>query len=242
MSKIIPLECPICNLSTNYVYIIDDGKEKSEWYRCDCGVIFQKDEPAHDEYTEKYVAGYAGYNNAKLINIHAARTYVNMIEELTMGRKLLDVGFNLPYNMNYYIDRGWIAKGIDMNPTLGESTNIINGNFETTEFKEDFSLIWMSHVFEHFTDPIKVLRKCHDMLQEDGMLYISTPDIHFISKTGVSRFPHWKKREHKIMWTMDSLARELKRIGFNIIMKRQNFVSRYTGWYDCHIIAQKKYF
>jgi SAM-dependent methyltransferase len=242
-TKVYPHDCPVCGMSTNYTYGIDDGKDKSAWYRCNCGVIFQKDLPVHGCYDEEYVKGYADFKDVDLVQTHAARAYASLIEELTYGRRMLDVGFNLPQNMNYFKDRGWITQGIDINPTFKDSKNIFVGDFAKYEkLHPEYSLIWMSHVLEHFENPIGVLQKAKDLLVEDGVLYISTPDIEFMNKTGVSGWPHWNKREHYVMWSLDALVRELERLGFKIIMKRRNFSSRFVAWFDLQILCQRNYF
>ena len=241
--KIFPQACPICNVETNYIYSITDGKDKSVWYKCPCGVIFQKDKPSNDVYDEKYVAGYAGFKESEAIQIHAARIYAPLIEETTYGRKMLDVGFNLPHNMNYFKERGWIVNGLEINKTFENKENIFVGDFENYEkFTQKYDLIWMSHVFEHFLDPIKALSKCCNLLSPYGVIYIATPDIDFIYKTGVASYPHWKAKEHFIMWTERALTRELEKLNFNIIVKRRNFCSRFSSWYDCQVLAQKQYY
>ena len=265
-SKIVlPKHCPICNKDTNYAYRINESDTKySDWRKCACGVIFQTELPKHTGYNEKYIADYVGAKDARIRGHHAARTYVNLIEELTYGRMLLDVGFNTPYVMDYFDKRGWLTWGIDLNKDTLGAGNMYKGDFMTYDFqphideaialpeikdkmkegkiKRTFDLIWMSHVLEHFNDPIAAIKKAIGLLSETGVLFIATPDIDFIFKTGTPYFPHWKKDEHYIMWSERALVRELERLGLNVIMKRRNFCSRFISWYDCQILAQKDYF
>jgi SAM-dependent methyltransferase len=242
--KIYPKECPICGISTNSVSrITEPNGNVSSWFNCNCGVIFQDEKPKHGCYNQDYLMGYANYKECDLVQVHAAKTYASVIEECTYGRKMLDVGFNLPQNMHFFRERGWITTGIDINPTLGGENGVITGSFEEYDkFEDKYDLIWMSHVFEHFNDPIAVLKKVSDLLTETGVLYLSTPDIDFINKTGVSGFPHWNKNEHYIMWSERALVRELERLDFNVVVKRRNYSSRFTSWHDLQIIAQKRYF
>lgn len=262
---VLPLRCPICQKETNYAYRINhaDTKESSDWRHCPCGVIFQTEQPKHDKYNEKYIADYMGAKEARIRGYHAAYTYAPIIEELTYGRMLLDVGFNTTYIMDFFNERGWLTWGIDVNKDTNAIGNIYKGDFINYDFqphvKEDadeevkkrikdgrikrtFDLIWMSHVLEHFKDPIAALKKAKDLLSPTGAIYIATPDIDFITKTGTPYFPHWKKDEHYIMWSERALVRELERLGFNIVMKRRNYSSRFISYYDVHIIAQQDYF
>lgn len=259
--KVYPHICPVCGVQTNYIYRIYEEKTKltGDYFRCQCGVIFLDEFPdITGVYNEEYVDTYLGTDPAQ--QIHAARTYAPIIEELTLKRMMLDVGMAGHYNLKFFEDRGWVTYGIDVADALKAGGNIYRGNFENYDFeirltdelkqmlgdlkpsKRTFDLIWMSHVLEHFQDPIQALKKAHDLLSETGVLYIATPDIDFINKTGVGGWPHWKSSEHYILWSEQALVRELERIGFNVIMKRRNYSSRYISWWDLHVIAQKRYF
>lgn len=260
--QILPKECPICGCSTVHAYCIHETRTKDEgvWYHCQCGVVFQDKLPEHDVYNAKYLADYIGYKESKLRGEHAARTYAPLIEESTYGRMLLDVGYNTPYVMDYFEDRGWLVWGIDLNKDIGGEGHLYRGSFETYDFqpktehkiakeliekgeiKRTFDVIWMGHVFEHFADPVGALRKAYNLLSNSGLLFIATPDIDFIYKSSTTGFVHWKKREHYIMWNTRSLVREMKKVGFDIVMKRRNFSSRFISWFDLMILAQKHYF
>jgi SAM-dependent methyltransferase len=257
-----PHRCPICGVDTTFVHRVKETKinQTADWYQCQCGIIFQDELPTHNIYNEEYVLNYVGSKEYNLQAPHAARVYANLIEECTYGRMLLDVGFNTDDVMKFFEKRGWITWGIDCNKHLKGGGNLYKGNFETYDFsidvssdkmkvllgdaevKRTFDLIWMSHVLEHFNDPIKALKKAYDLLSSSGLIYVAVPDIDFIYKTGTPGFPHWKKQEHYIMWTERALCRELESIGFNIIAKRRNFSSRFVAWYDVQVLAQKRWF
>jgi SAM-dependent methyltransferase len=261
--KIYPRSCPICGVATNAVFRVGTGKDESSmalWYQCTCGVIFQSELPSHKVYDIKYQKDYLAAKNIKSLQQHSCYTYAPIIEELTYGRMMLDVGFNLPYNMEAFDKRGWLTYGIDRNTQLEPGGNIYKGDFMTYDFspniskeqlkeltgesevKRTFDLIWMSHVLEHFSDPKAALKRCFDLLSETGVLYISTPDIDFINKQGVQGWGHWKKDEHYILFSERALNREAERIGFKTVMSRRNFASRFGAWWDIHAIYQKNYF
>lgn len=256
-----PKLCPVCGIGSNYVYRIEaeEGKE-SDFYRCQCGVIYQKNFPENVDnvYDGKYLDGYVNADVRQAT--HAVYVYAPLIEESTYGRQMLDVGMAHDHVIKEFEKRGWITYGIDRNKDLKAGGNIYKGDFETYDFNlkltpelkekfgdldilpRKFDLIWMNHVLEHFKDPISALKKCYNLLSETGVLYIAVPDVDFIFKTGVAQFPHWKPNEHYVLWNETSLVRELEKIGFNIVMKRRNFSSRWMSWYDVQIIAQKRYF
>ena len=266
--KVYPKICPICGIDGNYVYFMQEGKtdRKGVWYRCTCGVIFQENYPNHLVYNKDYLNVISGDDEwgkqkVRAQFIHPAVTYAPLIEELIYGRMMLDVGFGLSYNMDYFKERGWLTWGVEVNTDIAPQKNIYKGNFLAYNFsphigqkklkeitgkskiERKFDLIWMSHVLGHFNDPLRALSRTYDLLQPDGIVYISVPDIEAIHKRGVSAWQHWKKEEHYTMWSERALKRELERLHFKVIMCRRNLADRFTGRHDdIHCIAQKEFF
>lgn len=257
--EIQPKCCPVCFSQTNYAYRINEKDYVKEFYRCACGVVFKENyEASHfDEYDEKYLQGHALADYKQFT--HAARCYSNVIEELTYGRQMLEVGGLSGQVMDFFQKRGWIGNLIDVNPAIKAGGNVHLGDIANYDFsievpkdlveaigeekiERKFDLIWMSHVIEHVEHPLQVLKKLHDMLSPSGVLYLAAPEPEFIMKQGVAGWAHWKPKEHNIFMPLTVMVRELERIGFEVILKKRNFSSRFMQWYDWHIIAQKKYF
>lgn len=239
-------KCPISGKPTlSAVRVIEDGNEENIglWYKSPAGVIFQSDKPDKRDKDVKYIEAHSKVKENEEVYIHSARTYVNVIEELTYGRKLLDVGFCTPHVMDFFSKRGWISFGMDFNKDTEETDRIMKADFEkTTEiYERTYDLVWMSFVLEQFDDPLASLVKAHKVLQDDGVIFISTPDIDFLYNEPNS-WSHWRSGEHNIMWSEDALCRELEKIGFKIIVKRRNFASRFGYHHDLQIVAQKSFF
>lgn len=259
--QVYPKHCKICGVDTNYAYFIEDGKThlRTTWMRCQCGVIFQEDfKKDLSIYTDDYLKDMTDAKQAKERFEYPIRLYAPLIEESTYGRMMLDVGFGVPFVMDAMKERGWLTWGIDNHPLIEGNGNIYKGDFLSYDFdmegdniffatgvkklKRKFDLIWIGNVLESVEDPLKFLKRAYDLLDPKGLLYISTPDIEFISKTGISGWPHFKGKEYNVLWSEQALCRELKRIGFKIVMSRRNFSSRFMRWWDIHIIAQGNYF
>jgi len=250
--KLYKQSCPVCNRPTILADAVAEDKKKeivALWYKCNCGVIFQQEPPKIVPKDKQYIDNHQKIKEWDLVSIHAVKLYAPIIEEMTYGRKLLDVGFCTPNVMDYYKARGWICWGIDINKDIKNceysfpGDRIIQNNFETFPdfYEKNFNVIWMSFVLEEFNNPVQALRKCWRMLEEDGVLYISTPDIDFI-QTELHHWPHYKKAERNVLWSTRALERELKKVGFEVIVKRRNFASRFGYDRDIQMIAQKPYF
>ena len=241
-----PKNCPICKRATIYASNIVEDNNVSQgciWYKCSCGIIFQSECPERIIKDRKYIDNHLAIKEYDDVSIHAPRTYGNFIEEMTYGRKMLDVGFCTDNVMNFMKKRGWITFGIDNNESIQESDRIIKDDFENTNrlYEKTYDLVWMSFVLEKFKDPLKALMIAKEILQEDGVLYIATPDIDFLYNRPYA-WPHWNRKENYILWSIRALERELQKMGFEVKLKQRNFASRFGYDHNIHMIAQKVYY
>jgi 2-polyprenyl-3-methyl-5-hydroxy-6-metoxy-1,4-benzoquinol methylase len=96
---------------------------------------------------------------------------------------ILEFGAYGGYNLSAFLKNGAQVTGIDYSPegvTVGKrfGINMIQGGFEKLE--GEFDVILLTHVLEHFLDPIAGLKKIKDHLKPNGLFYISVPNIiHF---------------------------------------------------------------
>lgn len=243
--KVFMKRCPLCGRPSISAHSITEmhGEEfkSALWYECICGIIYQKETPIRKIQDQEYLDKYDRIKEYEDIAVQQGRTYAPIIEACTYGRKLLDVGFGVKHNQNFFKKRGWITFGIDNNNAIKTDDRTSNDDFEqTTElYQNDFDCVWMSHVLEQFNDPFKAIRVAYEILQTDGIIFISTPDIDILKSHPPPLWQYWKLEEHYIMWSERALCRELERVGFNIILKKRNISKRYGYYDDIHIIAQK---
>jgi len=94
--------------------------------------------------------------------------------------------------------------------------DLIEGYFENHNFNKKFDTIVHSHVFEHVYDPVVFLRKIYDLLEDDGLHYISIPNMHHWLSHG---FTSTLSFEHTFY--VDDLVLEhlLSRTGFKVVDK-----------------------
>ncbi len=74
------------------------------------------------------------------------------------------------------------AVGIEYNPLFvtfcqEKGLKVIKGEWPQTAPDSRFALVAMLHVVEHLSDPLFSLRRVKDVLREDGVLCIETPDV-----------------------------------------------------------------
>jgi len=239
-------QCPVCSSYVSHIYFMADAtsKETSKWYSCSCGVIWQMNQPGK-VYDKKYWDEFARYDGKTEDSFkYPVKMYAPLIEELIYGRKILLVGRVNTHQENEFCERGWVPYAIDRNEGQSPHPRLFTGNFEDYSFQKDlkFNVIWLYHTLECFLDPIAALQKCYSLLTEDGIIVIGSPDTDFIHTRGSAGFVHWKPSMNYLMWNRSSISTHLEKLGFNIILCRQNYEHRFPYWDDFHIIAQKKFF
>lgn len=243
--ELIVPSCPACNGFVSHCYYMEDSasKKKSRWFHCSCGVVFQSKKP-EGKYDQEYYSKCELSQKKQDEYEYPIRLYAPLIEELIYGRRVLLLGQNNHYQSEYFAKRGWVPTTIDKNSRYQTSRDLIATDFETYKFPENqkYNLIWIYHTLECLNDPIASLALCKTLLAEDGIIFIGTPDTDFINTRSSSCFIHWKHDYHHIMWNRRSLARQLDKLDFNVIMSRQNYEHRFPYFDDCHILAQKKFF
>lgn len=237
--------CPACQSYVSHVYFMEDknSRKKSRWYACSCGLVFQSQKPTgkYDQaYYEKCELGQKKQDEYE----YPIRIYAPVIEELIYGRRVLILGAPNHYQYEAFAKRGWVPTTIDKNSRYTNSHDFIADDFETHKFPEEqkFNLIWVYQTLECLSDPIGSLALCAKLLVEDGVLFIATPDSDFINTRSSSCFINWKADYHHIMWNRRSLARQLEKLDFYVIMSRQNYEHRFPYWDDLHLLAQRKFF
>ena len=238
--------CPICSAYVSHLYFMQDAKTKtqSKWYSCACGVVWNAAKP-NALYDKSYFDKF-GQDDKKLKDSYEypVRIYAPLIEELLYGRTVLLIGTPTTHQEDYFAERGWIPYSIDKNKDQKERKSFICADFEIYDFPVDrkFSRIWIYHTLECFEKPVEALEKIKGLLTEDGIIVIGTPDTDFIHTRGSCGFIHWKPDMNYLMWNKRSLTSQLEKLGFTVIMARQNYEHRFPIWDDLHCIAPKKFF
>lgn len=160
----------------------------------------------------------------------------------TFKRAVLDIGSINPELLDCFSRQGFKTFGMDIHKhPLGDHKLIVS-DFEKFDIggNERFSVIWASHVVEHFKDPIAAVGKVHSILDEGGLLFVAMPDTYFIDWGSPYKWGHWHLKEHHILWDLDCFCELLEEKGFEIIMKRHNPETNMICLADMHILARKR--
>lgn len=113
---------------------------------------------------------------------------------------------------------------------LRDDVKIINSTFETAKLADKYNNVIMTHVLEHVDEPIKVLQRVkNEWLSDDGKFFLICPNANAPSrqiavKMGIISHNSAvtlaeKKHGHKITYTLDTLERDVKSAGLNVIYR-----------------------
>lgn len=113
---------------------------------------------------------------------------------------------------------------------LGRKVKFINALFEKVNLPVKYDNIVLTHVLEHIDDPVSVLRRINDeWLSDTGRFFLVCPNANAPSRqiavkmglishaTAVT--PAEKEHGHRITYTLDTLERDARAAGLNVICR-----------------------
>ena len=150
--------------------------------------------------------------------------------------RILDVGCGAGAALAAMARLGkWELYGVEFDPEAARRAhalglNVQQGDLTEADFEpEFFDLIRMGHVIEHFRDPLKTLRRAHDLLRLGGVLFGETPNVScwdfrlFGRYWGALHFPR-----HITLFNERTLRRACEQVGFTEIRITPRL--RTVGW------------
>lgn len=134
---------------------------------------------------------------------------------------------------------------------------IINSLFEDVRLPKKYNNIILTHVLEHIDEPVKLLSKIKDKwINDDGRLFLVCPNANAASRqiaVKMGLLTHnscitssEKKHGHRITYSFDTLEKDVKDAGFNIIYRTGIFFKALANFQFDRLlelnIVSKKYF
>ena len=166
---------------------------------------------------------------------HSINYSINLIGRyLGSAKKVLEIGPAEGYLTNYLYLNSMTLDIVEPSQKFAEvlSTKYPNAKVNcclieeySTSFKYDFILL--SHVLEHVIDPVYVLKKCKELLADDGVLFSVVPNSHSIHRQAAVKMGMLKTEAelngsdimygHKRVYNMSRLAADFVNSGLVII-------------------------
>ncbi|MEO7767193.1 MAG: class I SAM-dependent methyltransferase [Ferruginibacter sp.] len=167
--------------------------------------------------------GYIGYEQEKRLrakNFERWLTDAGALIPVNMPINALDVGCAAGYCLDVMKARGWSAEGLELDEemciNLAKSGYVVfNTLLENFESDHQYQVITLFDVIEHIPDLDVAFKKLNQLIAEDGIVIIVTPNHNSLQrKLFRKRWFQYKPIEHIQYFTPDSLVSFAKRNSF----------------------------
>jgi 2-polyprenyl-3-methyl-5-hydroxy-6-metoxy-1,4-benzoquinol methylase/polysaccharide pyruvyl transferase WcaK-like protein len=232
-------KCPLCS-STNHDLLHNKGRHNKEVfnYICSgCGFIFILPRPSHQKLESLYQENAFSKDERRLSSPddqkfkqceHIARSRIEILARTladylplnSTQKSVLDVGCGTGSFLRFMKAYGWKVLGLEPDAVYTKAAKerynieIQNEFVEKIDSNQKFDLITSFHVIEHVDSPSSFLNSIHELLNNDGYIFIECPSIdHWYGDT--IDFFFWDV--HINTFTQKTLLAFLAKAGFQLI-------------------------
>lgn len=157
------------------------------------------------------------------------RSYYNLFEKHTKGRRLLDIGSGPGYFLKCGKEMGWETLGIEPSPQAFEYSTKLGVAVKNSFFSEKvvseigfFDVVYANMVIEHARDPLSIIKNAFKILKPGGLICVISPNeynpLQKILKEKLGFSAWWvAPPQHLNYFDFDSIRTVLKNLGFEIL-------------------------
>ncbi|SFG17442.1 Methyltransferase domain-containing protein [Halopelagius inordinatus] len=197
----------------------------------DCGLIQTNPRLTADSYAEFYNDEYQLLHKgekktsdwlfeAEYDRAPKAYEYLSSVTDLGESLSVLDIGAGAGGTMAYFRDQGHSVVGYDLgeqNATYAQTTHELDlrvGSAEDASLSDAPDVITLSHVVEHFLDPVRELRAIRELCHEETVVYIEVPGIRMSMRPMFADFQEPLQTAHTFYFTLTTLSNVCRKAGF----------------------------
>ena len=227
--------CNICSTRSTTFFL---SKDNYDLFRCDdCSLIFVDPMPSDQEIDNFYnnyhkTHQYVDKSGSK---VRRAKKRIKTIYKKAVNKTLLDVGCNIGAGAEAGRLLGFDSMGIDIDT---KSIKIAQSLFPSTNYQSKslneivnsgkrFGIVYCSEVIEHLPELNSFTQDLYEILDKNGILYITTPDIgHFSLKNNLEKIKNWdsiRPPEHLFYFNKNSIKTLLLKSGFKKVKFQFSF-------------------
>ena len=223
-------ECAICNRNIKHIHSLEkmpiklcctDSPEinnaELSFSQCDeCGTIqLDKLIPLDILYSNSH-----NYTSVGKVWENYFNLFCESINDLIIDKNILEIGDpsgKIANRMDNY--KKWHIiepnknKKIEFKEKIEFIESFFDENFQTDK---QIDMIVHSHLFEHIYDPNVFLKKCHEILVDDGEMFFGVPNMEYIGKNELAPFAGIFF-EHTILLNKENITYLLNKNGFTIL-------------------------
>ncbi len=239
--------CPLCIDRNSSAQLIFKNRDGIGFYKClGCNLMLASprftEESMLKIYENEAFADLSMYDNWSYEEWRQSRSRSYNIEQqkillvkryLPEKSRLLDVGCGTGLFVLEATRSGFLCEGIEPSMRLsGIGSNVLKVPVSTVQI-EDYNITYKFNgiviwdVLEHLYDPVRVMRRCGELLESDGFLFLQVPNYKGISnsyKTQLHRlglknnFKHFGFPWHVYSFDRKSLSVLSRQAGFKPVL------------------------
>jgi 2-polyprenyl-3-methyl-5-hydroxy-6-metoxy-1,4-benzoquinol methylase len=153
-------------------------------------------------------------------SLQGIKEITDYLDETNPG-KILDIGCGLGWLLSS-LDENWQKYGIEISEFASRHAkkfgSIHHGTLDDYSTNVKFDVIVMNHVIEHIEKPVEALNVIKDMLSDNGVFIIGTPDFDSpAARRYGNSFRLLNDPTHISLFSSDSMHRCLRDQGYKIL-------------------------
>ncbi|MCS7092815.1 MAG: class I SAM-dependent methyltransferase [Patescibacteria group bacterium] len=149
------------------------------------------------------------------------RKIISLVKKINQNGQVLDVGAGFGLLARELYLHGYQVTAVEPKSRLeylkGLKVKIFRTSLENFSKKDNYQVIFLIDVLEHFSNLNKALAKIKDLLADGGVVVIQTPNYRSLMTRICRNWSWWFIEEHKLFFNPISLAFLLKKNSFEVI-------------------------
>lgn len=164
--------------------------------------------------------------------------------ELSQNKTVFEVGCGAGGVLLPFKESGHATFGCDLGSNYlqrgrDEGLLLEHGDIDILAQFGKADVVILSHVLEHFENPILELRKIKDSLTDNGYLYIEVPGIFAIHKA-YGKTINFLQNAHLYHFTLNTLTFVLAQAGFKLVWGDENICALFQKHKDVDVTSNPK--
>ncbi len=214
MNKYDPVSdsCPSCN-SNNIFHYHSDYRDNKIFKCKNCCIQFMN--PVYsDEHLDEYYSNYIPPELNDTVRHHQSIVTAdnfNAINQIVSKGRMLDFGTGDGTHAKFAQENNWDVVAYDVDCSAMEKIKDDYGLdtycddfFEIDWGDKKFDLIYANQVMEHLKNPAKYVKYFYNLLENDGYIFFSVPNINSTSNSAKRFLEKLKLRNHNVAKYYDS--------------------------------------
>ncbi len=194
----------------------------------DCGLARLSPRPKKEHlvfyYPEEEYYSYQSSDDMFSRTSEATFGWNDHLPHLVPGGNALEVGCGSGYALNVLKQLGWKVNGIEMSHKAAQlakelyDIDVYCGQISDAPYEPaSFDYVHLSHVIEHFPDPIYELKNIAAFMKPGGVIYIEAPNIEsFGQQKSGPYWLHWDSPRHLFGFSPTTLQKTVEKAGLHV--------------------------